>query len=74
MTDEESTVRVSQASGMVSVQADCSCGKRWLVGAQRRNDRSNHELEVNARLLPASVIAEAVRRNTGGSLPALDFA
>ena len=25
MTDEESTVRVSQASGMVSVQADCSC-------------------------------------------------
>jgi AmiR/NasT family two-component response regulator len=27
MTEEESTARVSQASGMVSVQADCSCAE-----------------------------------------------
>jgi hypothetical protein len=27
MTDEESTARVSQASGMVSVQADCTVGE-----------------------------------------------
>ncbi len=38
MTEEESTARVSQASGMVSVQADCSCEEALEMLKQRAAD------------------------------------
>ena len=46
MTDEESTVRVSQASGMVSVQADCSVGEalELLKERARASGQSLEEL------------------------------